>query len=114
MQLANRIGVSRTPLPEALRLLQREGLVDAGHNGRVRIAAMSVDDLQELYALRITVEAIAIRVSVIGDDVVMVGRSHVRSPTVIDRREDKASDRHSAPAAMQDGSRQTEGGVDKR
>jgi DNA-binding GntR family transcriptional regulator len=64
VKLAKSLGVSRTPLREALRLLQREGLVEAQHNQRVKIAGMSVSDMEELYALRITTEALALRCSV--------------------------------------------------
>jgi DNA-binding GntR family transcriptional regulator len=38
VQLAEQFGVSRGPVREALRLLQREGLVDAELNRRVRVA----------------------------------------------------------------------------
>jgi DNA-binding GntR family transcriptional regulator len=62
--LAERFGVGRTPLREALRMLQREGLVISQPNHRVRIAELSGDDAEELYIMRIALEAVAISVSV--------------------------------------------------
>jgi DNA-binding GntR family transcriptional regulator len=64
LRLAEDFGVSRGPVREALRLLQREGLVEAELNRRVRIADVSVADLEELYAMRIVNEALAVRASV--------------------------------------------------
>src|SRR5689334_13784123 len=55
IKLAERLGVSRTPLREALRMLERDGLVHAEPNRRVRVTPVSVDDLEQLYALRVTV-----------------------------------------------------------
>jgi GntR family transcriptional regulator, rspAB operon transcriptional repressor len=62
--LAEDLGISRTPLREALRMLQSEGLVEGEPNRRVRVAPMSAKDLEELYVMRITLEAEAIRLSV--------------------------------------------------
>ncbi|WP_018465960.1 GntR family transcriptional regulator [Calidithermus timidus] len=64
LELARDLGVGRTPLREALRLLQREGLVLQEPNRRVRIAALSVSDAEEIYTLRITLEAMAMRLTV--------------------------------------------------
>jgi DNA-binding GntR family transcriptional regulator len=64
VRLADEFGVSRGPLREALRLLEREGLVHAELNRRVRVAPFSPADLEELYALRISTEALAIRATV--------------------------------------------------
>ena len=64
VQLARAFNVSRTPLREALRMLQREGLVEGEANRRVRVAAFSIEDLEELYALRVVNEALGIRLSV--------------------------------------------------
>lgn len=64
VQLATRLGVSRTPLREALRLLQREGLVESRRNRRVRVAPLSVEDFDELYAIRLTLESTALKLSV--------------------------------------------------
>jgi GntR family transcriptional regulator, rspAB operon transcriptional repressor len=61
--LAEELGVSRTPLREALRLLQGEGLIEAEPNRRVRVAPITASDVEELYALRVTVEAEALRLS---------------------------------------------------
>lgn len=58
------LGVSRTPLREALRLLQREGLVLSEPNRRIRIADFSIADVEQLYAMRIALEAVAIRATV--------------------------------------------------
>src|SRR5437762_4523669 len=63
-ELSQLMGVGRTPLREALRMLQREGLVEAEPNHRVRVADFSIPDLEQLYAMRISLEALAIRLTV--------------------------------------------------
>jgi GntR family transcriptional regulator, rspAB operon transcriptional repressor len=64
--LAAQMGVSRTPLREALRMLQREGLVEASPNRSYRVAGFSLGDLEELYVSSIPLEAIAIRLTLPG------------------------------------------------
>jgi len=63
-ELSELLGVGRTPLREALRMLQREGLVEAEPNHRVRVADFSIPDLEQLYVMRISLEALAIRLTV--------------------------------------------------
>jgi DNA-binding GntR family transcriptional regulator len=62
--LAKQLDAGRTPLREALRMLQREGLVISEPNRRVRIADLSSDDAEELYIMRISLECVAIRITV--------------------------------------------------
>ena len=62
--VAERLGVSRVPVREALKVLEGEGaLVYAPHRGYV-VSELSVDDLVEVYRLRELLEAEAIRVAV--------------------------------------------------
>ena len=65
VKLARSLGVGRTPLREALRMLQREGLVEAEYNRRVRVAPISMSGLDQVYARRIMLEALGIRISLL-------------------------------------------------
>jgi DNA-binding GntR family transcriptional regulator len=65
VKLADAFGTGRTPLREALRMLQREGLVDAAYNRRVRVAALSTSELDQIYACRVVVEAMAVRATIL-------------------------------------------------
>jgi DNA-binding GntR family transcriptional regulator len=64
VELAREFEVSRTPLREAMRMLQREGLIEAEANRRVRVTPISLVDLEELYSLRIVNEALGVRLTV--------------------------------------------------
>jgi DNA-binding GntR family transcriptional regulator len=62
-ELAREFGVSRTPLREAFRMLQEEGLivVVADHSARVR--ELDATELDQLYGARIALETLAVRIT---------------------------------------------------
>jgi DNA-binding GntR family transcriptional regulator len=62
--LARDLGVSRSPIREACRLLEREGLLVSRHNYRVQVAEFRLDDLEELYASRLVLEPLALTMRV--------------------------------------------------
>lgn len=64
LKIAQELGISRTPLREVFRLLEQHGLVLSEHNKRFRVAGFSAVDLEELYALRISIEGLALRVGI--------------------------------------------------
>ncbi|MGY4713075.1 GntR family transcriptional regulator [Mycolicibacterium sp. CBM1] len=64
VQLANSLGIGRPALREALRLLQNEGLITAELNRQVRVAPLELADFEQLNALRLAVEPMAVRLSV--------------------------------------------------
>jgi len=61
--LAAAFDAGRTPLREALRMLQREGLVISEPNRPVRIAPLSTEDFEEVYIMRIALETVAIHIT---------------------------------------------------
>lgn len=58
-ELAEVTGTSRTPVREALRRLQVEGLVEVLSHRGARVTQWSRDDLEEIYDLRAMLEAFA-------------------------------------------------------
>ncbi len=64
VQLSVRYGVSRTPLREALRMLQEEGLVVASSNQRARVAGFDADELELVYASRLLLSSVATALTV--------------------------------------------------
>ena len=60
-ELADVLDIGRTPLREAIRVVQEEGLLVSAPNRSVRVAGFSREDLEGLYALRIINEAAIVR-----------------------------------------------------
>lgn len=59
--LAKEIGVSRTPVREAIRQLEREGLVHSIPNKGVFVNGLSKKDIEDIYRIRSLNEGIAVR-----------------------------------------------------
>ena len=55
--VAREIGVSRTPVREAMRMLQNEGLLLAEPNNRARVTGFSAGELEATYFSRILLES---------------------------------------------------------
>ncbi|MBM9463585.1 GntR family transcriptional regulator [Aeromicrobium sp. YIM 150415] len=55
--LARELGVSTTPLREALRRLEAEGFLHQVAHREMRVAPLSLKELEDLYALRIRLES---------------------------------------------------------
>lgn len=62
-RLASQLGVSRTPVREALRLLEREDLVTVDENGSYRPRAPEVSHLRNLYQIRIQLEDLSMQLA---------------------------------------------------
>jgi DNA-binding GntR family transcriptional regulator len=60
-ELARELGISRTPVREALLMLQAEGLVDAIPNRGAMVRVHTTEDLDDLYQLRALLEGYAAR-----------------------------------------------------
>src|SRR4051794_18504990 len=63
VQLALRLGISRTPLREAMRMLQEEGLVEAPPQKRARVALLDPTHVEAVYVQRIMYECAGVLAS---------------------------------------------------
>jgi len=64
-ELAQRLGVSPTPVRISLTHLEREGLVEVGPTGRAAVTRVSREDFEEIYAARSGLEGLAARVGAV-------------------------------------------------
>lgn len=61
IQLAQRLGVSRTPVREAIRKLELEGLVTMIPRKGAEVAQITVSDLKDVLEVRIALEELAVK-----------------------------------------------------
>ncbi len=63
IDLANKLGVSRTPVREALRRLEDEGLVETKHNAWTRVSPVPFDLAERIYPIISTLEPLALEMA---------------------------------------------------
>lgn len=56
LEYAKKFDVSRTPIREALRMLELEGLVDVSEKGGVTVKFISKEDIRQVYEIRVALE----------------------------------------------------------
>ena len=59
--LANRLGVSRTPVREAIRMLEQEGLVIMIPRKGAQVAQITMKDLNDVLEVRLGLEELAMQ-----------------------------------------------------
>ncbi len=62
--LANKLGVSRTPIREAIRKLELEGLVHMIPRKGAIVASISEKDMKDVLEVRITLEELAVKLAI--------------------------------------------------
>ena len=62
-ELARQLGVSRTPVREAIRVLEREGLLRRVPGRGVSVVEISLDDVEEIYTIKSVLEGVAVRLA---------------------------------------------------
>jgi DNA-binding GntR family transcriptional regulator len=66
-QIALQMGISTTPVRQAIRQLANEGLVTIASNRSAVVRALTPKDIEEIYTLRVRLEPLAIRLAVAHD-----------------------------------------------
>ena len=61
LQLAAKLGVSRTPIREAIRMLEQEGLAKTVPRKGAHVAKMTEKDMEDVLQVRLALEELAVR-----------------------------------------------------
>jgi DNA-binding GntR family transcriptional regulator len=72
--VASRLGASRLPVREALRILEAEGLVEHERNKGARVPRLGLHEVAVMYRMRERLEPLALRESIPGLDAVALDR----------------------------------------
>ena len=63
LQLASRLGVSRTPIREAIRMLEQEGLAVTMPRRGAEVAKMTLKDMEDVLEIRDALDEMAVRLA---------------------------------------------------
>ncbi|MBM7635150.1 GntR family transcriptional regulator [Geomicrobium sediminis] len=63
-QLSKEMGISRSPIREAMRLLEKDGLLIADEKLGFVVYSLTVTDVEHIYELRIALEVLAVELAV--------------------------------------------------
>jgi DNA-binding GntR family transcriptional regulator len=77
--ICKKMGVSRSPVREAMRILERDGLLIREPRRGVRVSELTIEDLDELYACRVALEDMAVRLAVrvaTDEEIAAIARCH--------------------------------------
>lgn len=88
-RLTDRLGVSRPPLREAMRLLERDGILKRLPNRGVIVAPLSAKDAEEIYSLRWALERFALELALPIED---PGRLEPLRTAILQMRRSAGSD----------------------
>ena len=62
-EICERFGVSRTPVRDALRLLQEQGFVETVPYRGTYVTLLSLDNIKQMIYMRVAVETMVLRIS---------------------------------------------------
>ncbi|RPJ03771.1 MAG: GntR family transcriptional regulator, partial [Deltaproteobacteria bacterium] len=62
-EVAQQLGISRSPVREALIQLAEQGLVDVRYNKGVTVKGFSIKEVEDLYTLRAALESLAVNLT---------------------------------------------------
>ena len=63
LQLASKLGVSRTPIREAIRMLEQEGLAVTPPRKGAEVAKMTLKDMEDVLEIRDALDELAVRIA---------------------------------------------------
>lgn len=66
--IARRMGISRAPVREAARRLERQGILDARPRHGFTVRAITVEEIDDLYRVRLALETMAIKLACLSAD----------------------------------------------